>query len=340
MDLPALDLLGQGPLLLALRALIEIPLLTYLGYRVILVIRGTRAAPVALGVVLLGLLYLVSGLLGLETTRRVLGSVAPYGILVIIVVFQPEIRTALRQLALHFFSSRRMRGVRNDEYEDIIVAVGQLSLTRTGALIVLERDTGLRTFIQSGVALDAKLSSDLLISIFQRRSPLHDGAVIVQRRRIAAAVCYLPLTTNPGLIISLGSRHRAAIGITEESDCVAIVVSETGRVSTATGGNIELDASLDRLRELVFDHFGPVVSPPSKEEQSPPAHMEAPPPAHMEAPPPAHMETPPPAQEEEPRLSQERLSEEKDPPQSDEQSEAATAPLAEAVHAPNGPEAR
>ena len=103
MDLPALDLLGQGPLLLALRALIEIPLLTYLGYRVILVIRGTRAAPVALGVVLLGLLYLVSGLLGLETTRRVLGSVAPYGILVIIVVFQPEIRTALRQLALHFF---------------------------------------------------------------------------------------------------------------------------------------------------------------------------------------------------------------------------------------------
>ena len=267
MDLPALDYLWQRPLPLALRALIEIPLLTYLGYRVILVIRGTRAAPVALGVVLLGLLYLVSGLLGLETIRWALGGIAPYGILVIIVIFQPEIRTVLRQLTLHLVPSRRLRGVRKDEYEDIIFAVRQLSLTRTGALIVLERDTGLRTFIQSGVALDARLSSDLLLSIFERKSPLHDGAVIIQRRRIAAAACFLPLTTNPGVISSLGTRHRAAIGITEESDCVTIVVSETGRVSAARGGNIELDASLDRLRELLFEYFGPVVSRPSQEEE-------------------------------------------------------------------------
>ena len=267
MDLPALDPLWQGPLPLALRALIEIPLLSYLGYRVILVIRGTRAAPVALGVVLLGLLYLVSGLLRLETIRWALGAMAPYGILVMIVIFQPEIRTALRQIALHFFSSRRLRGVRKDEYEDIIFAVRQLSLTQTGALIVLERDTGLRTFIQSGVALDARLSADLLLSIFERKSPLHDGAVIIQRGRIAAAACFLPLTTNPGVISSLGTRHRAAIGITEESDCVTIVVSETGRVSAARGGNIELDASLDRLRELLFEYFGPVVSHPSQQEE-------------------------------------------------------------------------
>ena len=267
MDLPALDPLWQGPLPLALRALIEIPLLTYLVYRVILVIRGTRAAPVALGVVLLGLLYLVAGLLGLETIRWVLGGISPYMILVIIVVFQPEIRTALRQTALQLISSGRLRGVRKDEYEDIIFAVRQLSLTRTGALIVLERDTGLRTFIQSGVALDARLSSDLLLSIFERKSPLHDGAVIIQRRRIAAAACFLPLTTNPGVISSLGTRHRAAIGITEESDCVTIVVSETGRVSAARGGNIELDASLDRLRELLFEYFGPVVSRPSQPEE-------------------------------------------------------------------------
>ena len=271
MDLPALDSLWQGPLPLALRALIEIPLLSYLGYRVILVIRGTRAGPVALGVVLLGLGYLVSGLLGLETMRWALGAMAPYGILVIIVIFQPEIRTALRQIALHFFSSRRLRGVRKDEYEDITFAVRQLSLTQTGALIVLERDTGLRTFIQSGVALDARLSADLLLSIFERKSPLHDGAVIIQRRRIAAAACFLPLTTNPGLIMisSLGTRHRAAIGITEESDCVTIVVSETGRISAARGGNIELDASLDRLRELLllFEYFGPVVSRPTQQEE-------------------------------------------------------------------------
>ncbi len=302
MDLPALDPLWQSPLPLGVRALIEIPLLTYLGYRVILVIRGTRAAPVALGVMLLGLVYLVSGLLGLETIRWVLGAIAPYGILVMIVIFQPEIRTALRQIALHFFSSRRLKGVRKDEYEDIIFAVRQLSRTQTGALIVLERDTGLRTFIQSGVALDARLSSDLLLSIFQRESPLHDGAVIVQRRRIAAAACLLPLTTNPGLMSSLGTRHRAAIGITEESDCVAIVVSETGRVSVATGEDIELEASLDRLRELLFQYFGPAVAPP--------------------------------APEEEPCLSQEQ-----EPRRSNGHAEAAAAPLAEEVHAPGGPDA-
>ena len=267
MDLPATDPLWQGSLPLWLRALIEIPLLAYLVYRVILVIRGTRAAPVALGVGLLGLVYLVSGLLGLETIRWVLGSIAPYGILVLIVVFQPEVRTALRQIALHLFSSRHLRGVRKDEYEDVIFAVRQLSLTQTGALIVLERDTGLRMFIQSGVALDARLSSDLLLSIFERKSPLHDGAVIIQRRRIAAATCFLPLTTNPGLISSLGTRHRAAIGITEDSDCVAIAVSETGRVSAATGGNIELDVPLDRLRELLFEYFGPVVARPVPQEE-------------------------------------------------------------------------
>jgi len=302
MDFPALDPLWQSPLPLGVRALIEIPLLTYLGYRVILVIRGTRAAPVALGVVLLGLVYLVSGLLGLETIRWALGAIAPYGILVMIVIFQPEIRTALRQTALHFFSSWRLRGVHKDEYEDIIFAVRQLSLTQTGALIVLERDTGLRTFIQSGVALDARLSSDLLLSIFQRKSPLHDGAVIVQRRRIPAAMCFLPLTTNPGLISSLRTRHRAAIGITEESDCVAIVVSETGQVSVATGGNIELSASLDRLRELLFQYFGPAVSPPVPEEKP-------------------------------------HLSQEEEPRRSEGQAEAAAAPLAEEVHAPSGPDA-
>ena len=275
MDLPAMDPLWQGSLPLWLRALIEIPLLAYLVYRVILVIRGTRAAPVALGVVLLGLVYFVSGLLGLETIRWVLGSIAPYGILVLIVVFQPEVRTALRQIALHLFSSRHLRGVRKGEYEDVIFAVRQLSLPKTGALIVLERDTGLRMFIQSGVALDARLSSDLLLSIFERKSPLHDGAVIIQRRRIAAATCFLPLTTNPGLISWLGTRHRAAIGITEESDCVAIAVSETGRVSAATGGNIELDVPLDRLRELLFEYFGPVVARPSQQQEPPRSGEEA-----------------------------------------------------------------
>jgi diadenylate cyclase len=130
-------------------------------------------------------------------------------------------------------------------------------------LIVVERETCLRTFIQSGVSLDARLSSDLLTSVFQRTSPLHDGAVIIQGEKVAAAACFLPLTTNPGLISSLGTRHRAAIGITEESDSLAIVISETdGRISIAAAGTIELGVTIDRLRMKLIQYFGPVVAPP------------------------------------------------------------------------------
>jgi hypothetical protein len=157
----------------------------------------------------------------------------------------------------------RASAVVHYEYEDVLFAVATLSQEKVGALIALERETGLRTFVQSGVSLDAHLSSDLLVSIFQRASPLHDGAVIVQRGKIAAAACFLPLTTNPGLMSSLGSRHRAAIGITEESDCLTIAVAEmTGRISVAAGGGIELGVSLDRMRLRLIQHFGPVVPPP------------------------------------------------------------------------------
>jgi diadenylate cyclase len=254
---------ASGPLAV-LRAAIEILLLTFLVYQVILAVRGTRAAPVIFGVVLMAGLYVVAGAVGWSAIHTVLGSVAPYVVIASIVIFQSEIRRMLRHMAVQFVtSSRRPAGVFRYEYEDVIFAVGQLSQSQVGALIVLERETGLRTFIQSGVALDAWLSSDLLVSIFQRSSPLHDGGVIVQRGRIAAAACFLPLTTNPGLISSLGTRHRAAIGITEESDCLAIVVSETnGRVSIASGGNIEVDVTLDQLRLRLIQYFGPVVTPP------------------------------------------------------------------------------
>ncbi len=255
-----------GPAAIA-KALLEILLLAYLFYQLLRVLRGTRAAPTAIGLGLLALLYYVSGFLGLTTIHWLIGGVAPYAIIALIVIFQVEIRRTLRLVALQFVPSSRRSGVFHYEYEDVIFAVGQLSQNKVGALIVLERETGLRTFIQSGVALDARLSSDLLVSIFQRRSPLHDGAVIIQRGKIVAAACFLPLTTNPGLISSLGTRHRAAIGITEESDCVALVVSETdGRVSIATAGNIELDVSLDKLRQRLIQYFGPVVTPPRGQE--------------------------------------------------------------------------
>jgi len=247
----------------ALRAVAEVLLIAYLAYQAFLVIRGTRAVPVLLGLTVLGLLYLVSGALGLEVVHWLLGAMAPYAAIAMIVIFQQEIRRVLRQVALKFVPARRAGDVVRYEYEDVIFAVGQLSRKAVGALIVIERDTGLRTFIQSGVALEARLSSDLLVSIFQRTAPLHDGAVIIQQGVIAAAACFLPLTTKPGLDPSLGTRHRAATGITEEADCLAIVVAETnGSISVAAAGNIELDISLDRLRERLIEHFGPVVSEP------------------------------------------------------------------------------
>ncbi len=246
-----------------LKAVVEILLLAYLLYVFLHSIRGTRAAPVVGGVILVTAMYLLAGVLGLTTLHAVIGSIAPYATIALVVIFQAEVRRALRYMALQFAPKKRPSGAIHYEYEDVIFAATQLSQSKVGALIVIERETGLRTFIQSGVALEARLSSDLLVSVFQRTSPLHDGAVIIQREKVAAAACFLPLTTNPGLISSLGTRHRAAIGITEESDSLAIVVSETdGRVSIASAGSIDIGVSIDRLRLKLIQYFGPVVAPP------------------------------------------------------------------------------
>ena len=246
-----------------LKAAVEILLLAYLLYVFLHSIRGTRAAPVVVGVIFVAGMYVLAGALGLTTLHAVIGSVAPYAAIALIVIFQAEVRRALRYMALQFAPKKRPSGAIHYEYEDVIFAATQLAQSKVGALIVIERETGLRTFIQSGVALDARLSSDLLVSVFQRTSPLHDGAVIIQREKVAAAACFLPLTTNPGLISSLGTRHRAAIGITEESDSLAIVISETdGRISIASAGSIDIGVSIDRLRLKLIQYFGPVVAPP------------------------------------------------------------------------------
>lgn len=248
----------------ALRTIAEILIISYLVYELMQSVRGSRAAPAVVGVVFVFLTYELSDWLGLDSVRWLIGGAAPYAFVALVVIFQTEIRRALRNMALRIMPAKRARRVPHYEYEDVVFAAGQLSHQKVGALIVIERETGLQTFIQSGVALDARLSTDLLSSIFQRLSPLHDGAVILQKGRIAAAACFLPLTTNPGLISTLGTRHRAAIGITEESDCLAIVVSEAdGRVSVASSGSIELGISDDRLRMRMIQYFGEVVSPPA-----------------------------------------------------------------------------
>jgi diadenylate cyclase len=241
---------------LTLVAAVDILLVAFLIYQLLLVVRGTRAAHILLGLLLVGVLYYASRMLGLETLHSLMTNLIPYSMLAILVLFQSEIRRTLGRLGRRpFLRITQMR--RSEAYDDVLLAIAHLSEARIGALIAVERDVGLRTFIESGVALDARLSYDLLLAIFHPGGPLHDGAAIIQQDRVAAAACFLPLTTNPALASQLGTRHRAAIGVTEESDCVAFVVSEVnGRISIASGGSIEMGVEPGELREKVVKWFG------------------------------------------------------------------------------------
>jgi len=187
--------------------------------------------------------------------------VLPYLVFALIVVFQSEIRHVLANLGRRL-SFMRGSAADGDSYDDIVLAANLFSQHQTGALIVIEREIGLRTHIESGVPLDARLSYDLLATIFRPSAPLHDGAVIVQKDRIAAAACFLPLSMNPLLSTQLGTRHRAGIGITEETDAIAVVVSEeTGTISLAIAGQIERDLTVDQLRERLGSELRRYLAP-------------------------------------------------------------------------------
>lgn len=230
---------------------LDIAIVSVLVYELLKLIRGTRAVQMAIGIALIvGLFYLSRGF-QLETLNWLIRNVIGYVVFAAIVLLQADIRRALVHLGRARLFRRFERGASDDDViEELVVAAGTLAARRTGAIVVIERSIGLRNFIESGIPLDAKLTYDLLVSLFQETAPLHDGAVIVQGDRVAAAACFLPLTTNPRLGREMGSRHRAAIGVTEENDAVAVVISEeTGRISLVEDGEIESDLSPERLRE-------------------------------------------------------------------------------------------
>ncbi|MGE5647271.1 MAG: diadenylate cyclase CdaA [Acidobacteriota bacterium] len=242
---------------LTFTAVIDILVVAFLIYQLIMVFKGTRAAQVIAGIGVLLAVYVIAVWTGLELLRSVLAIVVPYTAIAVIVLFQSEIRRTLARIG-----RRRWLGFggsiqRRESTDDILLALSRLSQQSVGALIVLERDTGLRTFIESGVNLNANLSRDLLLSIFQPGGALHDGAVVVQGDKIAAAACFLPLSMNPVLARKLGTRHRAAIGITEEADCLALVVSEeTGRLSVAAFGELESGLTVNDVADRIAKHFG------------------------------------------------------------------------------------
>jgi len=251
-------------------SIIDIVLVAILIYQFLALVRGTRAAPMLVGVATLGLAFYFARLGELRTLNWLLSTLLPYVVFALIVVFQSEIRHALANLGSRISLMRSSRSVA-DVYDDIVLAANLFSQNQTGALIVIEREIGLRTYIESGVALDARLSYDLLATVFRPSAPLHDGAVIVQRDRIAAAACFLPLSMNPVLSTQLGTRHRAAIGITEETDAVAVIISEeTGTISLAVAGSIERELTVERLRErlsALLSRYAPAPTLPSPVEE-------------------------------------------------------------------------
>lgn len=242
-------------------SVIDILLVAVLIYQFLVLIRGTRAVPVLIGVGGLALAFYVAHVAELRTVNFLVSTLLPYGIFALIVVFQNEIRHALARIGRKLTFSRASAGMA-EAYDDIVLAANLFSQSQTGALIVIEREIGLRTYIESGVPLDANLSYDLLATIFRPSAPLHDGAVIIQKDRIAAAACFLPLSMNPVLSTQLGTRHRAGIGITEESDAIAVIVSEeTGYISLAVAGNIERDVTVEYLRERLSELLRRYVPP-------------------------------------------------------------------------------
>ena len=259
------QLLGRWPHV-SMISVIDILLVAVLIYEFLVLIKGTRAVPILIGVAGLALAFYFAHVWELKTVNWIVGTILPYAIFALIVVFQQEIRGALAKLGRRLTFSR-VSSELTEAYDDIVLAANLFAQNQTGALVVIEREIGLRTYLESGVPLDARLSYDLLATIFRPSAPLHDGAVIVQKDRVAAAACFLPLSMNPVLSTQLGTRHRAGIGITEETDAIAVIVSEeTGAISMAVAGTIERDLSVEQLRDRlseVLRHYVPPAALPT-----------------------------------------------------------------------------
>jgi diadenylate cyclase len=236
-------------------AVIDVLLVAFLIYQFLMMVRGRRAAPILIGLAILAAVYSIAVYAGLELLRTVLATLAPYTAFAVIVMFQSELRRMLARIGRTHLFAAGARLQRREITQEIVLAVQHFAQHKIGALIVIERDVGLRTFVESGANLDANVSRDLLLAIFEPGGALHDGAAVIRRDRVAAAACFLPLSMNPQLAGTLGTRHRAAIGITEEADCISIIVSEeTGRISVATFGEMEQNITLERLAERISSH--------------------------------------------------------------------------------------
>lgn len=236
--------------------LLDIVIVSLILYRILLIIKGTKAAQMLAGLGILLIASFFSRYLQLYTMDWIIQSFWAQVVIVLIVLFQPEIRRALAQMGESSFLQGFTSAEELRSLEEIVRASVALANRKIGALIVIERDVSLKDYIEIGTSLDAKVSKELLLSIFHPTSPIHDGAVVIRGNRVVAAGCFLPITLGTEVSKALGTRHRAGIGITEETDAVAIIVSEeTGTISVAIHGTLETRIDMGTLRDMLTDLF-------------------------------------------------------------------------------------
>lgn len=241
--------------------IIDIAIVIFLCYCFFRIVKGSRAWQLIKGIIFLVLATWLSGLFNLRILNAILTGIMNWGVIAVIVIFQPELRRALEQLGTNKFT--RFFGIDKDiatkTKEDIykvVIAVQELAKSKTGALIVIERDINIQDIIASGIPMEAEVSPQLLVNIFVPKTPLHDGAVVISNNKIAAAACVLPLANDADIAKELGTRHRAAIGISKESDSIAVVVSEeTGKVSVAKDGTLIADVREDVLKKILITNI-------------------------------------------------------------------------------------
>lgn len=250
-----MDFLSEFSVMNYLTIIIDILLVTFVIYKLITLIRGTRAVQLLKGMVVIVVVWLLSSFFGLKTLSWLMSQAMTYGVLAVLIIFQPELRRALEQLGRGKFFSRSS-GPDDERMTKVIgetaKAVQYMAKRRIGALVVFERETGLSDYIETGISIEGVATSELFINIFIPNTPLHDGAVIVRKDQIMAAGCYLPLSENPFISKELGTRHRAALGLSELTDSLAIIVSEeTGQVSIAKNGEVHRELNDEELLSIL-----------------------------------------------------------------------------------------
>lgn len=255
-----LKTLPQEPLKIV-TLILDLAIVIFLVVKLVHLIKGTRALQLLKGIIFLILATIISGALQLNVLNYILSSFMTYGVLLLIVIFQPELRRALEQLGSNkinkFFGiDKDIETKTKENIYKIVIAAMEMSKTKTGALIVLERDIKLKDIMDTGVPIDSEISPQLLVNIFTPKTPLHDGAVVISENRIKAAACMLPLSNDKHVSKRIGTRHRSAIGMSKESDAIVVVVSEeTGKISVAKDGTLIADVKEDALKQILIKNL-------------------------------------------------------------------------------------